>query len=64
VARTPAQLAAVVGHEIGHVQADHANARLSTQFAADAGLSIVQVLGTGHDAREPDGGDYWVRARR
>jgi predicted Zn-dependent protease len=46
-ARTPAQLAAVIGHEIAHVQAEHANARLSTQFAADAGLSLVQALGQG-----------------
>ena len=46
-ARTPAQVAAVVGHEIGHVQAEHANARLSTQYAADAGLSLIQVLGRG-----------------
>ena len=46
-ARSPAQLAAVIGHEIAHVQAEHANARLSTQFAADAGLSLIQVLGKG-----------------
>ena len=46
-ARTPAQVAAVVGHEIGHVQAEHANARLSTQYATDAGLSLIQVLGRG-----------------
>jgi predicted Zn-dependent protease len=46
-ARAPAQLAAVIGHEIAHVQAEHANARLSTQFAADAGLQLIQVLGQG-----------------
>ena len=46
-ARTPAQLAAVIGHEIGHVQANHANARLSTQFATEAGLALIQVLGQG-----------------
>jgi len=46
-ARTPAQLAAVIGHEVAHVQAEHANARLSTQFAADAGLSLIQALGRG-----------------
>jgi predicted Zn-dependent protease len=46
-ARTPSQLAAVLGHEVAHVEAEHANARLSTQYAADAGLSIIQVLGQG-----------------
>src|SRR5690606_15425672 len=34
-ARTPDQLAAVIGHEIAHVQAEHSNARLSTQYAAE-----------------------------
>lgn len=43
-ARTPDQLAAVIGHEIGHVQANHANARLSTQYATEAGLSLIQSL--------------------
>lgn len=46
-ARTPAQLAAVIGHEIAHVQAEHANARLSTQYATEAGLVLVQILGQG-----------------
>lgn len=46
-ARTPAQLAAVIGHEVAHVQAEHSNARLSTQFATDAGLALVQALGQG-----------------
>ncbi|HYN00664.1 MAG TPA: M48 family metallopeptidase, partial [Aestuariivirgaceae bacterium] len=49
-ARTPAQLAAVIGHEISHVQAEHANARLSTQYAADAGLALVAVLADGKAA--------------
>lgn len=46
-ARTPAQLATVIGHEIAHVQAEHANARLSTQYATEAGLSVIQALGQG-----------------
>lgn len=46
-ARTPAQLAAVIGHEIAHVQAEHANARLSTQFATQAGLALVQIVAAG-----------------
>jgi predicted Zn-dependent protease len=43
-AQTPAQLAAVIGHEIAHVQAEHANARLSTQFATDAGIALVAAV--------------------
>lgn len=46
-ARTPDQLAAVIGHEIAHVQAEHPNARLSTQYATDAGLSVIQALAQG-----------------
>lgn len=46
-ARTPAELAAVIGHEVAHVQAEHANARLSGEMAADAGLSAIQALGRG-----------------
>lgn len=47
VARTPAQLAAVIGHEIAHVQAEHPNARLSTQYATEAGLALIQALSQG-----------------
>ena len=46
-ASTPAQLAAVIGHEVAHVQAEHPNARLSTQYATDAGLSLIQILAQG-----------------
>ena len=46
-ARSPDQLAAVIGHEIAHVQAQHPNARISAQFAADAGLSVIQAAGAG-----------------
>ena len=41
VADTPDQLAAVVGHEIAHVTAEHPNARLSAQFATKTGLQLV-----------------------
>lgn len=44
VAETPDQLAAVVGHEVAHVMADHSNERLSTQFAANAGLAVAQIM--------------------
>jgi predicted Zn-dependent protease len=37
------QLAAVIGHEIAHVTARHANERISTQAVADSGLQIVQI---------------------
>lgn len=42
VAVTPAQLAAVLGHEIGHVQAQHSNQRMSTSLVADLGMKVVQ----------------------
>ncbi|MDR5865246.1 M48 family metallopeptidase [Halomonas koreensis] len=41
IAETPDQLAAVIGHEIGHVLARHANERASTQTATQLGLSVV-----------------------
>ncbi|ADE14453.1 peptidase M48 Ste24p [Nitrosococcus halophilus Nc 4] len=44
VAENADQLAAVIGHEIGHVIAQHGNARLSTQYATQAGLQLVQIL--------------------
>ncbi len=44
VARSQSQLATVIGHEVAHVLAQHANERVSTQYAAQAGLSAVQVL--------------------
>jgi predicted Zn-dependent protease len=44
VARSQDQLAAVIGHEIAHVTAQHANERVSTAFAADASLNIVDSI--------------------
>ncbi|MGE4535243.1 M48 family metallopeptidase [Halomonas sp.] len=41
VARNQDQLAAVVGHEITHVLARHANERVSTQTATQLGLSVL-----------------------
>lgn len=41
VAETPAQLAAVMGHEIGHVIAGHSNERLSTNMVAGLGLEVA-----------------------
>ena len=44
VAQNPDQLAAVVGHEIAHVTANHPNARMSTQYATQAGLQVVDAF--------------------
>ena len=41
VAETQDQLAAVIGHEIGHVQAGHANERLSTSALTQVGMQVV-----------------------
>lgn len=43
IASSPDQLAAVIGHEIGHVQARHGNERASTNFATQMGLAIASV---------------------
>lgn len=47
VADTPDELAAVIGHEVAHVLAHHANERVSQQFAAEQGLALVESLTTG-----------------
>jgi predicted Zn-dependent protease len=44
VAQTQDQLAAVIGHEVAHVTAQHANERVSTAFAAEAGLNVVDAI--------------------
>jgi len=43
VAENADQLAAVVGHEIAHVMAEHANERMSTQMATVVGLGALRV---------------------
>lgn len=43
VARNADQLAAVIGHEIGHVVFRHANERVSTSTLAKSGLSLVDA---------------------
>ena len=45
VVRNQDKLAAVIGHEIGHVIARHANERVSTAYAAQLGLSAVAASG-------------------
>ncbi len=44
VADNAAQLAAVIGHEVGHVLARHGNERLSQNLAAQAGLAVTAAL--------------------
>lgn len=44
VATNADQLAAVIGHEIAHVQAEHANERVSTGYVAQAGLQIADAV--------------------
>ena len=38
------QLAAVIGHEIGHVLARHGNERMSSQFVAGVGLAMAEAM--------------------
>jgi predicted Zn-dependent protease len=47
VATTPDQLAAVIGHEIGHVKKRHSNERVSSQVVASLGLQAVELFTSG-----------------
>lgn len=38
------QLAAVIGHEVGHVLAKHSNERASQEMAVNSGMSIIQAV--------------------
>lgn len=51
VAKNQDQLAAVIGHEVAHVLAKHGNERVSTAYATQTGLDLVQVIagGSGQD---------------
>ena len=49
-AKNQDQLAAVMGHEVAHVIAEHGNERVSNQMATQAGLSIAAIaLGSTQD---------------
>jgi predicted Zn-dependent protease len=41
---SPAELAAVVGHEIGHHSADHAQQRMNAAVAKDFGLGAIEFI--------------------
>lgn len=38
------QLAAVIGHEVGHVLARHSNERMSQQIGTQMGISLIQAI--------------------
>jgi predicted Zn-dependent protease len=38
------QLAAVIGHEVGHVLAKHSNERASQEMAVSSGMSVIQAV--------------------
>ncbi len=50
-AKNQHQLAAVLGHEVGHVLARHSNERVSTNLAAQTGLQITAAVLTGSEAK-------------
>jgi predicted Zn-dependent protease len=51
VAKTQDQLAAVIGHEVAHVLAKHGNERISTAYATQTGLQLLESMvgGAGSD---------------
>ncbi len=44
VAKTPSQLATVLGHEVAHVLARHGAERVSIQMAAQTGMQVADVI--------------------
>jgi predicted Zn-dependent protease len=44
VAVTPAQLSAVLGHEVGHVLARHGNERVSQSTIVQSGMAAAQIM--------------------
>jgi predicted Zn-dependent protease len=43
VATTQHQLAAIMGHEVSHVLAEHGNERVSQQFAVSQGVALIEA---------------------
>ena len=52
VTETQDQLAAVIGHEIGHVLARHGNERMSSQFMVQTGMAAAAVLTRSRESPE------------
>ncbi len=52
VAESQHQLATVLGHEVAHVLADHGNARVSANYAAQAGITLATIIGVA-STRDP-----------
>ncbi|MDZ7749641.1 MAG: M48 family metalloprotease [Halofilum sp. (in: g-proteobacteria)] len=54
VARGPDQLAAVLAHEVAHVEAEHGNARMSAATMTQVGIAALQIAlgGEGRDSRQ------------
>lgn len=44
VVGSPDQLAAIVGHEIGHLQAEHSHERMNAQVGKEFGLRLITLL--------------------
>lgn len=44
VAKTQHQVAAVLGHEVAHVLANHGNERVSQQFAVEQGIALISAI--------------------
>ena len=44
------QLAAVIGHEVGHVLAKHSNERASQEMAVNSGMAMIQAVGAPQSA--------------
>lgn len=51
VAENQHQLAAVIGHEVGHVMAEHANERLSSSTAVEGIMNVADVALTAMNTR-------------
>ncbi len=50
VAENQDQLATVLGHEVAHVLSQHANERVSQQFAVDQGLGLITAIASPQSA--------------
>ena len=50
VAENQHQLATVLGHEVAHVLSQHANERVSQQFAVEQGLGLVHAIASPQSA--------------